>query len=113
MAVSAETKAYILELFEGVGDVTARAMMGGLAIYSRGQIFALYAGSDEGLFLKASGSFAEALKAEGAHQFTYTGKKGKPARMGYWSLPETALDDPEEACEWARRALRAVDPDFS
>ena len=25
--------------------------------------------------------------------------------MGYWSLPEAALDDPEAACDWAPRVL--------
>ena len=28
--------------------------------------------------------------------------------MGYWTLPEAALDDPEAACDWARRALDAL-----
>lgn len=109
----AETRAFILELFEGVGDVSARNMMGGLSIHSRGQIFALYGGPDAGIFLKASGALAKALEAEGAHQFLYTGKTGEPVRMGYWSLPESALDDPDEACDLARKALRAVNPDFS
>jgi DNA transformation protein len=25
--------------------------------------------------------------------------------MGYWRLPESALDDPEEAVMWGRKAL--------
>ena len=25
--------------------------------------------------------------------------------MGYWTLPEMALDDPDEAVAWARRSL--------
>jgi DNA transformation protein len=49
---------------------------------------------------------AEALAAEGAEQFTYD-MGGKPARMGYWTLPDAAIDDPEAACAWARRALAA------
>lgn len=28
--------------------------------------------------------------------------------MGYWTLPETALDDPDEAVVWARRALEVA-----
>jgi TfoX/Sxy family transcriptional regulator of competence genes len=32
VAVSPGTRAWVLELFEDVGDVTARAMMGGLSL---------------------------------------------------------------------------------
>ena len=28
--------------------------------------------------------------------------------MGYWSLPDAAVDDPEAACAWARQALAAT-----
>ena len=28
--------------------------------------------------------------------------------MGYWALPDSALDDAAEACGWARRALDEV-----
>lgn len=111
MAVSRETQAFVLELFDGLPDVTARAMMGGLAIYSRGRIFALVAFGEQ-IFLKAKGAFAEQLAAEGSEQFAYD-RAGKLARMGYWTLPGDALDDPDLACDWARRALAAADPDFS
>jgi DNA transformation protein len=107
MAVSAATRAFVLELFEGLGDVTPRAMMGGLALYSHGRIFGLVR-SDDRVFLKASGALAEALAAEGAEQFAYA-RAGTTTRMGYWSLPDAALDDPDAACAWARRAL---DPRF-
>jgi DNA transformation protein len=29
----------------------------------------------------------------------------KPTAMPYWKLPDSALDDPDETCELARRAL--------
>ena len=28
--------------------------------------------------------------------------------MGYWTLPESALDDPDEALSWARRSLEVA-----
>jgi DNA transformation protein len=105
LAVSAETRAFVLELFDDLDTVTARAMMGGLAVWSAGRIFAIV-GPEDRIYLKASGALAETLAAEGAEQFTYD-KAGKPARMGYWTLPDAAIDDPEAACAWARRALAA------
>ena len=108
MAVSAATRAFVLELFDALGGVTARAMMGGLALYRDGRIFAIVSG-EERVFLKASGPLAVALAAEGAEQFVYARKDGVVARMGYWSLPEAAIDEPEAACDWARRALAGGD----
>lgn len=112
MAVAPALRAFVLELFEGLGDVTARPMMGGLAIYREGRIFAIV-GPEDRIYLKAIGALADALAAEGSEQFVYEKAPGKLARMGYWTLPDAALDDPEEACAWARRALAAADPGFS
>lgn len=77
-------------------------MFGGAGLYAEGAMFALIA-FDE-IFLRADGALAEDLAAEGARQFSYEAK-GKSMRMGYWSLPDAALDDPEEAVAWARKAL--------
>jgi DNA transformation protein len=107
VAVSPAARAFALELFDGLGAVSARAMMGGLTLYSGGQVFAIVTG-EERIYLKAAGSLAAALAAEGAEQFAYARKDGATARMGYWSLPDAALDDPEAACGWARRALAAA-----
>ncbi|MFO1209434.1 MAG: TfoX/Sxy family protein [Amaricoccus sp.] len=107
MAVGASARAFVQELFEDLGGITLRAMMGGLAIYSDGRIFALMT-SDERVWLKAAGAFADRLAAEGSEQFRYARRDGVTARMGYWSLPDAALDDPEAACEWARSALAAA-----
>lgn len=107
MAVSPETRAFVLDLFAGLPDVTARPMMGGLAVYSHGQIFCVV-GPGEQIFLKAKGDLAADLAAEGSEQFAYEMKPGRISRMGYWSLPEEALDAPELACDWALRSLRAT-----
>ncbi len=107
MAVSPATRAFVQELFEGLGGVSLRAMMGGLAVYADGRIFAIVS-SDDRIWLKATGAFAARLAAAGSEQFTYTRRGSATARMGYWSLPEAALDDPEAACDWARAALEAA-----
>lgn len=106
MAISPETRAFALELFEDLPDLTSRAMMGGLSIYSRGQIFAILGPGDR-IYIKAKGALAESLAAQGSEQFAYEKSTGKIARMGYWTLPENALDDPEEACDWALKSLEA------
>ncbi len=81
-------------------------------IHSDGLVFALV-GPDDRIFLKASEDLAEALRAEGSERFEFSRKDGRITRTGYWTLPDSALDDPEEACAWARRSLAANHPDFS
>lgn len=106
MSVSVEEIAHAVELFDGLGDLTTRKMMGGLCIYHQGTIFALLM-SDGQLFLKGAGAFRDELEAEGCTRWTYEreGAKRKPTAMPYWTMPEAALDDPDEAVAWARRAL--------
>jgi len=102
MSVTDAEIAFAMELFSGVGPLTSRKMMGGLSIYSEGRIFAIL--SSEGrIYLKAKGDIAEALAAEGSEIFEMSGRS-----MGYWTLPDAALDDPDLAADWGRRALAAL-----
>ncbi|MEM8591323.1 MAG: TfoX/Sxy family protein [Pseudomonadota bacterium] len=103
MSVSEENIAFVRDLFSAIPALTTRKMFGGLSIYSDGKIFAII-GPGGAIYLKAKGDLADDLAAEGAEKFTFEGKE-KTASMGYWTLPEAALDDPEEATRWARRAL--------
>ncbi len=108
MAVSDEQIVFVRDLFRELPAITTRKMFGGLGIYSEGTIFAVI-GPEDALLLKARGQLAKDLAAEGSEQWAYEGKSGKPSRMPYWTLPDAALDDPEEACMWARRSLAETD----
>ncbi|MEJ1993427.1 MAG: TfoX/Sxy family protein [Maritimibacter sp.] len=103
MAVSDSEIAFAHELFESLGPITHRKMMGGLSIYCDGQIFAILSSTGR-VYLKASGAFAEEMAAEGSERFEMGDGKG----MNYWTLPDAALDDPDAACDWALRALAAL-----
>lgn len=103
MSISESDIAFAEELFAGLGHITHRKMMGGLAIYRDGLIFAIL-DSEGTAYLKAKGTFAARLAAEGSRQFG----AGSGKVMGYWTLPEAALDDPDTACAWARQALANI-----
>jgi DNA transformation protein len=92
------------DLFDGLGNITSRRMMGGLCLYQDGTIFAIVTG-DGAIYLKGAGDFIAALEAEGCTRWTYAREGKAPVAMPYWSMPEAALDDPDHACDWARRAL--------
>ncbi|MEM9852000.1 MAG: TfoX/Sxy family protein [Pseudomonadota bacterium] len=109
MAVSAEEIAFLTDHFSDLGAITTRRMMGGLCVYADGVIFAIV-GPDGRHYFKARDDLAEALAAEGASQWRYANEKtGRRAVMPYWTFPEAALDDPNEACTWARKSLAQAD----
>lgn len=107
MAVSAEQIAFVHDLFAGVGPITTRKMFGGLGIYADGKIFAVLM-SDGALKLKGVGEMADTFTSEGWAPWTYTRKDGAASSMPYWTMPDSLLDDPEEASAWARRALATL-----
>ena len=110
MAVSPAEIDAAKDLFADLGAaLTHRPMMGGAMLYADGRLFAAIMGED-GVYLRARGPLAERLAAAGSRQFVWTRPgDGRRMAMGYWSLPEAALDAPEEACDWAREALEAGD----
>ncbi|MBU2982573.1 TfoX/Sxy family protein [Lentibacter algarum] len=105
MAVSDEQIEQIKDMFADLGGLSTRKMMGGLAIYHEGTVFALLHSSGQ-LYLKGADGYGEELEALGSTRWSYQKKdSGKEVKMPYWTLPESALDDPEEACTLARAAL--------
>ncbi|MCA0425386.1 MAG: TfoX/Sxy family protein [Proteobacteria bacterium] len=99
------------DLFAPLGPVSIRRMFGGKGIYRNGVMFALEAGGS--VYLKTLPDDVPLFEAAGALPFSFErrGKAG-PARTmitSYWSLPHTALDDPDELATWARRALAAAE----
>jgi DNA transformation protein len=111
MGESAADLAFAQDLFSGMGQVVARRMFGGAGLFAGKLMFALI---DEGrIYLKTDAALMADLKAAGAVPWIYTERKGPkagvPQETSYWSLPESALDDPEEACAWGRRALAVAE----
>ena len=110
MSETASDLAFAVELLSGMGQVEARRMFGGAGLYADGLMFGLI---DDGvIFLKVDAALKETLVAAGSRPWVYTQSKGPkagvPQETSYWSLPESALDDPDDAGDWGRRALAAA-----
>jgi DNA transformation protein len=107
MSESAADIAFACDLFSGTGRVEARRMFGGAGLYAEGVMFGLI--DDGRIYLKTDEALKRALANAGAVSWIYTERKGPkagiPQETSYWSLPESAIDDPEEASDWGRRAL--------
>ena len=96
---------YLHDLFSAFAPVTTRAMFGGHGIYRDGTIIGIVI--DEAIYLKVDDATRAAFEAEGCAPFMYEAR-GKVVPMSYWSVPEDALDSPQEFRPWAQRAWEAA-----
>ncbi len=103
MAYDPDFGEWVREHFAALGPLEIKRMFGGAGVYANGLIFALL---DDGVvWLKADEVNAPLLEDAGSRQFTYPTKDGAVMAMAYWALPESALDDPDEAADWARKSI--------
>ena len=96
---------YLHDLFSAFAPVSTRAMFGGHGVYRDGVIVAIVI--DEAIYLKVDDLSRAAFEAEGCEPFMYEAK-GKAVPMSYWSVPDEALDSPQEFRPWAQRAWEAA-----
>jgi len=99
--------AFVKELFAGLGPVQIKRMFGGAGGYADGVMFLLI--GDDTIHIKVDDALKVELREAGSGPFEWTPKNGPRAGetidLGYWRLPESALDDPDEAVAWGRKAL--------
>ena len=106
MAVSADFLQHLEGLLADLGPLTVKKMFGGASLQVDGAAFALVFG--ETLYIKVDDDNRAAFEAEGSGPFVYDMKDGRSASLGYWSLPESGLDDPDEAVRWAWLGVEAA-----
>lgn len=95
---------YVEDLFGKLGRIRIRKMFGGAGVYAGEDMFALLDG--DRIYIKADDNLRADLEAEGSKPFEWTNPTtGKTITMSYVSLPDTAMDDPEEATSWGEKAL--------
>ena len=103
--MSREYLDYLHDLFSAFAPVSTRAMFGGHGVYRDGVIIAIVI--DEAIYLKVDAETRAVFEAAGSEPFVYEAK-GKVVPMSYWSVPEDALDSPQEFRPWAQRAWEAA-----
>ena len=111
MSESAADLAFACDLFSGMGPVSARRMFGGAGLYAGTVMFGLV--DDGRIYLKTDEALKRELTAAGAVPWIYAERaeprSGVAQESSYWSLPESAIDDPNEATAWGRRALAVAE----
>jgi DNA transformation protein and related proteins len=106
VAISAEFRDYVTDLFAPFGDVKIKLMFGGGGLYFKDQMFGLIDG--ERIYLKANDETRADFEAEGAKPFTFQSKTGEIVAMSYLEVPPRLLDDTDELAKWARRAYEVA-----
>jgi DNA transformation protein len=95
----------IRDLFRQLGPVHFRRMFGGQGIYQDEMMFAFVAGGE--LYLKTDEQILPFFQEIGSRPFAFESPKGQIS-TSYWLMPDSALDDPDEAAHIARMALEAA-----
>ncbi len=104
MATDPEFLAHVLDLFAGLGRIGTGRMFSGTALYAEDDVmFATILGDT--VWMKSDDSTLQTFLDAGSRPFTYARADGSREVTSLMSLPEAAMDDPDEALTWARLAL--------
>ncbi len=109
MAWSKEFSDFVLDQLAPLGDVRARAMFGGVGIYSETVMFGLIA--DDQLYFRVDELSRARFVEAGQTPFSYAGRgktAGRMIEMPYYTVSPEVLEDPTEAADWARDAIAAA-----
>jgi len=94
---------HALDLFAGLGPIRTGRMFGGTSLYIEDAMFAVIFG--DALYMKADKPLATLYSEAGSKPFQYNTKTGIRTIPGLTSLPDNALDNPDEALFWARKSM--------
>ncbi len=100
-----EYVAFLLDVLQVIGPVTAKRMFGGYGIFLHGLMFALVV--DDILYLKTNADTITDFTSRGLLPFSYQ-KQGKTQHINYYQCPEDALDDEEVMQVWANKAYHCA-----
>jgi DNA transformation protein and related proteins len=100
--VTSTFKTFVLEqLGRGIRGVRGKSMFGGVGIYAGEHFFALIA--DDTLYFKVDDSNRTDFETRGMGPFRPFGEGGEV--MQYYRVPDDLLEEAEELCAWAEKAI--------
>jgi DNA transformation protein len=94
---------HLLELLAPLGPVAAKRFFGGIGILQGPILFAMI--MDETLYFRVDAESRPRYEGAGSRPFSYATKTGTRTIHGFFTVPESLLDEPDEICDWARTAI--------
>ncbi len=95
--------AYVLDMLQPHGQITAKGLFGGHGIYYKGIIFAVIVENE--LYFKVDDHTREDYDEYDSQPFVYIGKT-KTVTMPYMTLSESILENREELPLWIEKAYQ-------
>ncbi|MEO8155113.1 MAG: TfoX/Sxy family protein [Rhizobacter sp.] len=105
MATTPEFVAYCAELLGALGPARVKRMFGGHGFYVD-DVFLALAMADR-LYLKTDAQTRPRFEAAGCEPFVY-GSGGEQVSIGYWTVPDDAMESPALMLPWTRLAMEAA-----
>lgn len=93
------------ELLSPLGSIRTRSMFGGHGLYCDDYFIAIVA--EDELYLKTDDVSRPIFDRAGCRPFVFE-SNGKRAEMKYCSVPDEALESPQQMRPWAELALQAA-----
>ncbi|MGI3167967.1 TfoX/Sxy family protein [Pseudooceanicola sp. C21-150M6] len=105
MAVSEEVLEHALDLFRDLGRIGTGRMFSGVALYVEEDVMFAMISSSDVIYMKTDPQVQGQFEAAGSEPFWYTRGGDRKQVTSLMSLPDSAMDDPEDAVIWARLSL--------
>jgi DNA transformation protein len=111
LTVTDTFRRFVLTQLDELGDVTSRAMFGGIGLYYRDVFFGIIA--CDVLYMKVDpGNQPDYLRA-GMHPFVpypdRSGSRGSKGTSSYYAVPTGILECASDLAEWARKSIGAAE----
>jgi len=103
--VSDGFRSFVLDQLAELGDVTPKAMFGGVGLYHRDTFFGIIAGDT--LHLKVGDGNRADYEQAGMKPFKPFADR--PGTMKYYAVPIDVLESPGELAAWSRKAIAAAE----
>jgi DNA transformation protein len=98
-------RAFVLEQLRDAGEITPRAMFGGVGLYCNGIFFGIIAG--DVLYLKVDDETRAGYESCGMSPFRPY--PNRPATMQYYEVPLAIVESALDLTVWAKDAVKAAE----
>ena len=98
---------HIVDVLQALGPVEHQRFFGGWGLRLGGKQFGMVTRSEE-LYFSVDAALRAELIAAGCAPFSFMKAKGLVIAEKLYSAPPGCVDDPEELCSWAAKAIRAA-----
>jgi DNA transformation protein len=107
LTVTDAFRTFVLDQLDELGDVTPRAMFGGVGLYYRDVFFGIIA--RDVLYMKVDDTNQPAYERAGMRPFMPYPDRDETATSKYYAVPTEILECASDLASWARQSVAAAE----